>query len=82
MKSIFSSKTPRGTATPRNIVGEFVSDGSFVCAIGSLTVEEVALARVNFKQFDADGNPSAALQIAQQDRLANWRTLQEMAGIL
>jgi pyruvate/2-oxoacid:ferredoxin oxidoreductase beta subunit len=34
------------------------------------------------KQFDADGNPSAALQIAQQDRLANWRTLQEMAGIL
>jgi len=34
------------------------------------------------KQLDADGNPSAALQLAQQDRLANWRTLQEMAGIL
>ena len=32
-------------------------------------------------QFDADGIPSEALLTAQQDRLANWRLLQELAGI-
>jgi pyruvate/2-oxoacid:ferredoxin oxidoreductase beta subunit len=34
------------------------------------------------KQFDANGIPSAALLQAQQDRLQNWRTLQELAGLL
>ena len=33
------------------------------------------------KQFDAAGNPSAALLSAQEDRLRNWRLLQELAGI-
>ncbi len=33
------------------------------------------------KQFDRDGNPSETLLRAQQDRLANWHLLQEMAGI-
>jgi len=33
------------------------------------------------KQFDANGNPSEALLLAQQDRLKNWRLLQELAGI-
>ena len=33
------------------------------------------------KQFDEDGNPSETLLRAQQDRLANWHLLQEMAGI-
>ncbi len=33
------------------------------------------------KQFDKDGNPSPALLQAQQDRLQNWRTLQELAGL-
>ena len=51
------SKTPRGTSTPRSQpAGEFLGDGSFVCALGSLTVNEVALARVNFKKFDSDGD--------------------------
>ena len=34
------------------------------------------------KHFDADGNPSDTLLTAQQDRLENWRMLQEMAGII
>jgi pyruvate/2-oxoacid:ferredoxin oxidoreductase beta subunit len=34
------------------------------------------------KQFDEDGSPSEAMMAAQQDRLENWRQLQEMAGII
>jgi pyruvate/2-oxoacid:ferredoxin oxidoreductase beta subunit/NAD-dependent dihydropyrimidine dehydrogenase PreA subunit len=33
------------------------------------------------KHFDKDGNPSATLQAAQQDRLENWHLLQELAGL-
>ncbi len=33
------------------------------------------------KHFDAEGNPSEALLRAQEDRLRNWRLLQELAGI-
>jgi pyruvate/2-oxoacid:ferredoxin oxidoreductase beta subunit/NAD-dependent dihydropyrimidine dehydrogenase PreA subunit len=33
------------------------------------------------RQFGADGTPSAALLAARDDRLANWRRLQELAGI-
>jgi pyruvate/2-oxoacid:ferredoxin oxidoreductase beta subunit/NAD-dependent dihydropyrimidine dehydrogenase PreA subunit len=33
------------------------------------------------KHFDKDGNPSALLQAAMQDRLENWHLLQELAGI-
>ena len=31
--------------------------------------------------FGADGTPSVEIQATQLDRLANWRTLQELAGI-
>lgn len=31
--------------------------------------------------FDKDGNPSSAILAAQADRLANWRLLQELAGL-
>jgi pyruvate ferredoxin oxidoreductase beta subunit len=34
------------------------------------------------KHFDRDGNPSPTLLAARQDRLENWRLLQELAGIL
>ncbi|MBU6399627.1 MAG: thiamine pyrophosphate-binding protein [Verrucomicrobia bacterium] len=34
------------------------------------------------KQFDKDGNPSEILLAARQDRLENWRLLQELAGII
>jgi pyruvate/2-oxoacid:ferredoxin oxidoreductase beta subunit/NAD-dependent dihydropyrimidine dehydrogenase PreA subunit len=34
------------------------------------------------KHFDRDGNPSETLLYAQQDRLENWRLLQELAGII
>jgi pyruvate/2-oxoacid:ferredoxin oxidoreductase beta subunit/NAD-dependent dihydropyrimidine dehydrogenase PreA subunit len=33
------------------------------------------------KQFDKDGNPSPTILAAQQERLENWRLLQELAGI-
>ncbi len=33
------------------------------------------------KQFDKDGNPSETLLASQEDRLKNWHTLQELAGI-
>jgi len=32
------------------------------------------------KQFDRDGNPSEILLAAREDRRANWRQLQELAG--
>jgi len=34
------------------------------------------------KHFDADGHPSETLQHSKQDRLENWRLLQELAGII
>ncbi len=33
------------------------------------------------KHFEKNGNPSAALLRTQEDRLRNWRTLQELAGL-
>jgi pyruvate/2-oxoacid:ferredoxin oxidoreductase beta subunit/Pyruvate/2-oxoacid:ferredoxin oxidoreductase delta subunit len=33
------------------------------------------------RQFDKDGNPSEAVLAGQEDRLANWHLLQEMAGL-
>jgi pyruvate/2-oxoacid:ferredoxin oxidoreductase beta subunit len=33
------------------------------------------------KHFDKDGNPSATLLASNQERLENWRLLQELAGI-
>ena len=34
------------------------------------------------KQFDKNGNPSETLLAARQDRVENWRVLQELAGLL
>jgi pyruvate/2-oxoacid:ferredoxin oxidoreductase beta subunit/NAD-dependent dihydropyrimidine dehydrogenase PreA subunit len=34
------------------------------------------------KQFDKEGNPSEVLMAARQDRLENWRLLQELAGLI
>jgi len=33
------------------------------------------------KQFDGEGKPSDALLLSQNDRLKNWRLLQELAGV-
>jgi len=33
------------------------------------------------KHFDKDGNPSELLVSAKQERLENWHTLQELAGL-
>lgn len=48
------------------------------------TVNFVSFARTEgrfAKHFDKDGNPSADLLKAQDDRLKNWRLLQELAGL-
>ncbi|HEX7490278.1 MAG TPA: hypothetical protein VF337_01075 [Candidatus Limnocylindrales bacterium] len=34
------------------------------------------------QHFDKAGNASAELQESQADRLQNWQTLQEMAGLI
>jgi len=34
------------------------------------------------RHFDDEGNPSEALLTAQDERLENWRMLQELAGLL
>ena len=47
-------------------------------------VDFVAFARTEgrfAKQFDAEGHPSETLRLAQAERLANWRRLQELAGV-
>ena len=49
------------------------------------TFDFLAFARTENRfgqHFDKDGNPSAEIQATQDDRLSNWRTLQEMAGVL
>jgi pyruvate/2-oxoacid:ferredoxin oxidoreductase beta subunit len=33
------------------------------------------------RHFDAEGRPDESLLLAQDDRLANWRRLQELAGL-
>jgi pyruvate/2-oxoacid:ferredoxin oxidoreductase beta subunit len=48
------------------------------------TIDFIAFARTEgrfARQFDAEGRPSPALLAAQADRLANWRLLQELAGV-
>lgn len=34
------------------------------------------------KQFDKEGNPSEAILASNEDRLRNWRLLQELAGVI
>jgi hypothetical protein len=34
------------------------------------------------KHFDRSGNPSEVLLAARQDRVENWRVLQELAGLI
>jgi pyruvate ferredoxin oxidoreductase beta subunit len=48
------------------------------------TFDFVSFARTEGRfgqHFDKDGNPSVELRASQDDRLANWRMLQELAGI-
>ncbi|HET7840740.1 MAG TPA: thiamine pyrophosphate-binding protein, partial [Terriglobia bacterium] len=47
-------------------------------------VDFVAFARTEgrfARHFDEKGSPDEALLAAQQDRLENWRRLQEFAGL-
>ena len=50
-KATEETPTPNGTAA-----GDFQPDGSFSCALGRLSAEEVSLARINFSKFDSDGD--------------------------
>ena len=44
-------------------------------------VDPAAVKSEDGKYFDKEGNPSATLMSAREDRLENWRLLQELAGI-
>jgi len=47
-------------------------------------VDFIAFARTEgrfSKHFDKDGNPSATIIAARQERLENWRILQDLAGV-
>ncbi len=47
-------------------------------------IDFIAFARTEgrfARQFDADGRPSPAFLAAREERLANWRRLQELAGL-
>ena len=60
--------TPRGdkprhedNMTPRTFSAaasgaRFLSDGTFSCSLGTLSLDEVSAARVNFEKFDVDGD--------------------------
>ena len=34
------------------------------------------------KQFDRSGNPSEVLNESNEDRFQNWRSVQELAGVI
>ena len=47
-------------------------------------VDFIAFARTEgrfARHFDAEGNADESMQRGQQDRLENWRRLQELAGL-
>jgi pyruvate/2-oxoacid:ferredoxin oxidoreductase beta subunit len=51
-------------------------------AANPLTFVDFARTEGRFaRQFDEDGRPSSRLMQAEQDRLRNWRMLQELAGL-
>lgn len=61
-----------------------VKDDWFVNPKTKETVNFIDFARSEgrfAKHFDKDGNPSETLQWANQERLENWRLLQELAGL-
>ena len=48
------------------------------------TIDFITFARTEgrfAKNFDREGNPTEPLLAAQDDRLANWHKLQELAGL-
>ncbi len=50
----------------------------------SQSVDFIAFARTEgrfARHFDANGNPDEFLKVSQDDRLQNWRKLQELAGL-
>jgi pyruvate/2-oxoacid:ferredoxin oxidoreductase beta subunit/NAD-dependent dihydropyrimidine dehydrogenase PreA subunit len=61
-----------------------VKDDWYVNPKTGEVVDFIAFARTEgrfAKHFDKDGNPSATLQATNQERLENWRLLQELAGL-
>ena len=79
MQSSSALETPRTMAS-----GNFLPDGSFVCAIGSLTADEVALAKVNFRKFDVDGDGIISrgdFGAAMGKHDASWRSSEKAAQL-
>jgi hypothetical protein len=62
-----SQSTPRlpsgGAAPTKPAGGTMMADGSFSCLHGSLTPQEVELARANFREFDVDGDGIISHQV-------------------
>ncbi|MBI3098735.1 MAG: thiamine pyrophosphate-binding protein [Planctomycetes bacterium] len=58
-------------------------DWTFIPKTGE-TIDFITFAKTEgrfARQFDAEGKPSAALLAAKEERLENWRRLQELAGL-
>jgi pyruvate/2-oxoacid:ferredoxin oxidoreductase beta subunit len=61
-----------------------VKEDWYVDPRNNQTVDFISFAKTEgrfARHFDANGNPDASIQAAQQDRLENWRRLQELAGL-
>jgi pyruvate/2-oxoacid:ferredoxin oxidoreductase beta subunit/NAD-dependent dihydropyrimidine dehydrogenase PreA subunit len=61
-----------------------IKEGWYVDPKTDQPVDFITFARTEgrfARHFDAEGNPDEFLQRAQQDRLENWRRLQELAGL-
>ena len=76
-RRIASRSAGRSRATPPSgTTGPTLPDGS--------AVDFLAFARTEGRfaaHFDADGAPTPEIHATQADRLANWHTLQELAGL-
>jgi pyruvate ferredoxin oxidoreductase beta subunit len=62
-----------------------VKDDWYVDPKTNQPVDFIAFARTEgrfARHFDAQGNPDSFLEAARQDRLGNWRRLQDLAGVL
>jgi pyruvate ferredoxin oxidoreductase beta subunit len=78
---------PRAGATMKerlSLQGNPARRDDWVVTSRGETVDFVRFARTEgrfARHFDRDGNPSPELLKAQEDRLKNWRLLQELAGL-
>ncbi|MGZ6273299.1 MAG: thiamine pyrophosphate-dependent enzyme, partial [Candidatus Limnocylindrales bacterium] len=81
----YDPRRGRSTAERLSLQGNPAVKEDWTKSPDGSTFDFVSFARTEgrFAQhFDKEGNPSAELLTSQDDRLLNWQTLQEMAGVL